>query len=389
MNNKNQETNSIIYSIWLIVFFLCAFGSIVVYSASMNGNNHSSVIFNKQLTYILAGMVLAGGIQFLNYKILYKRAVLIYILSIGTIFLLLTPLGVTVKGATRWLDIKIIQFQVAELVKIGVIIIMAYMVQLNAKHLNRIKLIVLMWVLGGIATLLLFVISNDLSSSLILLAITFGITFVYTTDVKVHLLTVFGVGSGAFLWIWNVWRELPSAAELEDTSFRVGRIAAWLDPERYAADQGYQTLQALYAIGHGGFFGQGLGKSTQKISAIPEAQNDMIFSILCEELGVFGAIVLILMYIYLLYLLYKATKVAKDYFGSALVTGVMLHIGVQALINISVNLNVIPNTGIGLPFISYGGTSVLALLFEIAMVASVIRHSGFDNQQRITKSKKK
>ena len=153
--------------------------------------------------------------------------------------------------------------------------------------------------------------------------------------------------------------------------FRGNRIRSWLDPESDPSDTGFQTLQGLYAIGSGGIWGKGLGQSMQKLNFLPEAQNDMIFSIICEELGLFGAVAIILMFIMLLWRMMIIANNAPDLFGAMLVVGVMGHIAVQAILNIAVVTATIPNTGISLPFISYGGSSVMFLLIEIGLVLSV------------------
>ena len=160
-------------------------------------------------------------------------------------------------------------------------------------------------------------------------------------------------------------------ASSEKLDFRGERILAWLDPEAYASGKGFQTLQALYAIGSGGIFGKGLGQSMQKLGFIPEAQNDMIFSIICEELGLFGAIAIILLFLLLIWRFMIVANNAPDLFGALLVVGVMGHIAIQVILNIAVVTNTIPNTGISLPFISYGGSSVMFLLIEIGLVLSV------------------
>lgn len=154
------------------------------------------------------------------------------------------------------------------------------------------------------------------------------------------------------------------------------RIQTWLNPENY--ENGYQTLQGLYAIGSGGLFGKGLGESIQKLGFVPEAQNDMIFSIVCEELGLFGAICVILMYILLLWRFILIATKAKDMFGSYLVIGIMTHIALQVILNIAVVTNTIPNTGITLPFISYGGTSMMILIAEMGVALSVSRDMQVD-----------
>ena len=140
---------------------------------------------------------------------------------------------------------------------------------------------------------------------------------------------------------------------------------------------GYQVMQSLYAIGSGGFFGKGLGNSAQKLGTIPEAQNDMIFSIVCEELGVFGGVLLILMFLYLLYRLFFIAQNAPDLYGTLVVSGIFAHIALQVILNICVVINLMPTTGITLPFVSYGGTSIMFLMMEIAIALSVSRRIRF------------
>jgi cell division protein FtsW len=156
------------------------------------------------------------------------------------------------------------------------------------------------------------------------------------------------------------------------SSYRGGRIEAWLHPET-AGDKGYQTMQGLYAIGSGKLFGKGLGGSLQKLGNVPESMNDMIFTIICEELGLFGAICVILLYILLIWRMMVIANNARDLFGALLVTGVMSHIAIQVILNIAVVTNTIPNTGVTLPFISYGGTSVVFLMSEMGLVLGVSR----------------
>ena len=159
-------------------------------------------------------------------------------------------------------------------------------------------------------------------------------------------------------------------------AYRLDRIKIWLNPEEY--EKGYQTLQGLYAIGSGGLFGKGLGESMQKLGFIPEAQNDMIFSVICEELGLFGAVCLILLYLLLIWRFMIIANNAADLYGALIVVGVMAHISIQVILNIAVVTNTIPNTGISLPFISYGGTSILFLLSEMGLALSVSRGIKFE-----------
>lgn len=167
----------------------------------------------------------------------------------------------------------------------------------------------------------------------------------------------------------------PIATALEKIGllkeYQLSRIFVWLEPEKYPSTGGYQVLQGLYAIGSGGLVGRGLGESIQKMGFVPEAQNDMIFSIICEELGLFGAVSVILIFLFMIYRFMLIADNAPDLFGALLVVGVMGHIAIQVILNIAVVTNTIPNTGITLPFISYGGTSVLFLMMEMGMVLSV------------------
>ena len=172
-------------------------------------------------------------------------------------------------------------------------------------------------------------------------------------------------GQGAFVLVFG--SSLASSSD-----FRLRRLAVWLNPEQYADSLGYQTLQGLYAIGSGGFFGKGLGNSAQKM-VIPEVQNDMILTVICEELGVFGVIVVLVLFGMLLYRIIFIAQNAPDMYGSLMVTGIFAHIALQVFLNIAVVTKMIPNTGVTLPFISYGGTSVLFLMAEMGIVLGVSR----------------
>lgn len=370
------------HMIWLSVIFLCGIGLIMVYSSSSyecassaKYNFDSTYFVKKQAQMMAVGFLLAFVAQYLNYKLLEYLAEIIYLVGIVLIVLLKTSLGVTVNGATRWLRIGI-QFQVAEVVKICVIIALAFLVvkcdrEAIGKKAWKVSLLIL--AAGGIQAFLLLKLSNDLSSAVIVLGITFIISFVCTKAVKLHIgLFVAGVG-GVIAYCYRIYCNMPDPAMIESVPFRTRRIAAWIDPERYADSAGYQILQSLYAIGRGGFTGKGLGQSIQKLGAIPEAQNDMIFSIICEELGVIGAGMILLLFFYLVNEIFRVSLECEDPFGRIIAMGVALHIGLQVVVNVAVNLNVMPNTGIALPFISYGGTAVALQLAEIGLVLSVER----------------
>ncbi len=375
-----KEENLHIRLIFALIL-LCSFGCLMVYSASSYicsqkemYDYNSMFMLKKQAGAMAAGFVLIFISLFINVSWLTEKlAKLIYLVGYGCIFLLLSPFKVTSHGATRWIRVMGVQFQVAEVVKISVIIILAYMIKKYARHISKPALTIRMWMAGGIPAILLFVISSDLSSSVVVLAITFGITFITNKTFKMHMGVLLTAISVVTAYVISIANNMPTPEELGKVSFRVGRIAAWIDPERYASDQGFQTLNSLYVMGSSGLLGSGIGNSVMKKGPIPEPQNDMIFAIIVEELGMFGACALIFLYMYLLYLLLRVILKRNVLYESTVVLGVMIHIGVQAFFNIAVTLNLLPNTGIGLPFISYGGTSILCLMAEMALVCSIAK----------------
>ncbi len=382
------------YMLWIALIFLCAYGAMMVFSAtayqcgiSEKFDYDSFHFVKRQVMFMLGGFVAILALQFVDYRILKHFAVLLYISGIVSIFLLKTPLGVSANGATRWVNLPGIgQFQVSEWVKVCVIIFLAYLIDRNRKYLSSTKLTLYLWIAGAIPTALLFEISNDLSSSAVVIGICFIMSFISTRTEKLHMIVFLAIVAVVIMYVWNIWKHMPTPEELNEMPFRVGRIAAWLDPDRYAATQGHQTLQGLYAIGRGGVFGKGLGGSIQKLGQIPEAENDMIFSVICEELGIIGALVLIYLFGYLIYQIARVMLSAPDLFGGMLNLGVFAHLTLQSIFNICVNLAILPNTGIPLPFISYGGTSVFFLLAcEMAIVFSVERRIGQDTKPKARK----
>ena len=218
--------------------------------------------------------------------------------------------------------------------------------------------------------IMVYGITSNLSSAVIILGIAFLMLFVATPGYRRFFLII----GGGVSFVAVIVYAISKASYSSGMNYRFARVLAWLDPEAYASGKGFQTLQALYAIGSGGVFGKGLGQSMQKMGFIPEAQNDMIFSIICEELGLFGAIAVIMMFVLLIWRLMIIANNAPDLFGALLVVGVMGHISIQVILNIAVVTNVIPNTGITLPFISYGGSAVLLQLVEIGIVLNVARN---------------
>jgi cell division protein FtsW len=286
------------------------------------------------------------------------------------ILLVLTPLGVERNNARRWIEVFGTSLQVVEVAKIGMIIFLASLIcQMGKQQIGTFKGI--FFVLGTALPICLMVwrITSNMSSAIIIFGIAFLMVFVASPDYKKFaIITVVGI----IIVIITVY-GIINASNSANMDFRSERVLAWLDPEAHASDKGFQTLQALYAIGSGGILGKGLGQSMQKLGFLPEAQNDMIFSIICEELGLFGAIAIMLMFLLLIWRFMVVANNSSDLFGALLVVGVMGHIAIQVILNIAVVTNTIPNTGISLPFISYGGSSAVFLLIEIGLVLSVAR----------------
>ena len=260
------------------------------------------------------------------------------------------------NGSKRWLSFGPFSFQPSEFAKIAVILFLAYMIVKNGTKMKKMKVLLLIMI--SILPIVGLVGASNLSTAIIILGI--GVVLVFVASPLYAQFVWLGVTGIGFLTIF-----------LAVESYRLERLAIWRNPEQY--EKGYQTLQGLYAIGSGGLFGRGLGNSVQKLGFVPEAQNDMIFSIVCEEWGLVGASFLILLFLILIWRFFVIATQARDLFGSLIATGAMAHMMIQVILNIAVVTNTIPNTGITLPFVSYGGTSVMFLLLEMGLVLSVSR----------------
>ncbi|MBO5551201.1 MAG: cell division protein FtsW [Lachnospiraceae bacterium] len=366
--SHGQADRSLIF----IVLFLVVFGLIMIYSASaysaVRAGRKADYYLMSQLRATLIGLMAMLGISTIEYHILRRFAWPAYFVSLLLIALVLTPLGMTINGARRWLNLGI-SLQPAEVVKVGVIVFFSAYVCGNLRRVQHINGIIKTIILAAVPALMVYSITDNLSSAIIIFAIVYIMLFIASPKSAPYIILALVFFALAALLVYVIAHNIIPA----ELSYRLGRIKAWLDPEAYASSRGFQTLQALYSIGSGGTLGKGLGQSTQKLGFVPEAQNDMIFSIICEELGMFGALAVILLFIMLIYHLLMIATNAPDLFGSLLVTGVMTHFALQVVLNIAVVTNTLPNTGITLPFISYGGSSSVFLLTEIGIALSVSR----------------
>ena len=339
------------YSLLAVVILLTCFGLIMLYSTSAymaEVRYGDDMYFFKKQAFISAGcIVVMILISKIDYHILTKFVTVLYAAAFILMALVrFTPLGVVVNGAKRWLKIGI-QFQPSEIAKIAVIVCLPYMIIKMGRQVQTLKACMILGLAGVVLAGGAYIFTDNLSTAIIIFGITAGLIFVAHPKVKPFLL----IGAVGVVLILGLVLFLYATVDPEtNENFRIGRILVWLHPEDFADGDGYQTLQALYAIGSGGFLGRGLGNSIQKLGSVPEAQNDMIFSIVCEELGIAGGIMVLLLFSYLLYRLFFIAQNAPDMFGSLMVSGVFIHISLQVIFNIAVVVNMMPNTGVTLPF---------------------------------------
>ena len=364
------------YSLIFIVLFLLAFGLVMLYSTSSYEAalkyGDSAFYLKKQMFATIIGLVGMLLTAVFPYTVWKKFAWPAFGVAIALIIAII-PFGTEAGGAKRWIYFGPISVQPAEIAKVAVIMVTAVLIERIGRRIRTWRWMIAVMIPSGILGVMIWKITNNMSSAIVVMAIAAVMVFVASPDYKRFVfLGVLVVGAAA-LWIFITLQRAKDPAAMAGLDFRGNRILAWLDPQSYAGDTAFQTLQALYAIGSGGVFGKGLGQSMQKLGYIPEAQNDMIFSIVCEELGLFGAICIILMFVMLIWRFMIIANNCEDLFGALLVVGVMGHYAVQVILNIAVVTNTIPNTGVTLPFISYGGTSVLFLLVEVGLVLSVAR----------------
>ena len=297
-----------------------------------------------------------------DYRVLVKGAPFFYLASLGLSTAVLFA-GREINGSRRWLALGPLSFQPSEFAKVAVILFLAWVVQRSRSRTDSFRFMFL--ILGSILPIAALVGSNNLSTAVIILAV--AMITIFVSNPRYLPFLWMGGAAAAFLAVF-----------LSVESYRLERLAVWRNPEAY--EKGFQTIQGLYAIGSGGIFGKGLGNSLQKLGFVPEAQNDMIFSIICEETGLTGALLLMLVFALVIWRLMVIATHARDLTGALLAAGIMSHIAVQVVLNIAVVTNTIPNTGITLPFISYGGTSVVFLLAEMGLALSVSRTANFYGQ---------
>ena len=352
-NYSKYDYMLIVLALGIAIFGVCMINSAGIYNALLLGAPLRFV--KSQIAGLLAGCAMMIFVAAFDYHILIRNVFgkngnikVVHILYAVALIMQVAVLfiGVDYNGARRWLRFGFIQFQPSEITKIVVIIFISYVAYINRSIFDTFR--GFLRVMLFIAPLIAVIAKENLSSAIVVAGISVGMCFIASNK------------NGYFI--------VCVMAMIGDP-FRMERIQIWLNVE--TNENAHQIKQGLYAIATGGLFGNGVGNSVQKLGYIPEAYNDMIFSVICEELGVVGATVLIIAFIVLFWKVIRIGYGASDIFGTMLCSGVMLQLSIQVVINVAVVTNSIPSTGIPLPFISYGGTSAMIMMAEMGIVLGV------------------
>ncbi|MBR4910636.1 MAG: cell division protein FtsW [Clostridia bacterium] len=351
--------------ILLTVGLVMLFSASYAYSYEYYGNSYLFIL--KQAGFGLIGIVIMFALSHVDYHIFRRFTWVVYFVTIGMLVILLAfPPMVKGMDVKRWLVIGSFNFQPSEVAKFAIILLFSSLIAANQKQMGSFKFVsVLVGLLGAVCVLVAF--EPHLSATVLIFLI--GITIMIIGGLKLRYILI-GLGIGA--------AGIFVAIATNVISYGSDRIRYWLNPWLDAKGKGFQTIQSLLAIGSGGVWGRGIGQSRQKYLWVPEPHNDFIFSIVCEELGLIGAAVIIVLFALLVWRGFNVAMHAPDRFGAFLVIGLTFQVGLQAMLNIWVVTNTLPNTGISLPFFSYGGTSLIILLAEMGIVLSVSRMSSME-----------
>jgi cell division protein FtsW len=348
---------------------LAVFGAMMVYSASAmfslkeSENGTQYTYFYKQIGFTVIGLITMFAVSRLDYHFFQKPWVVTFIVA-GTILLLFAVFFFSpINGARRWIRFGGFSFQPSELAKLALPVFLAFYLTKKEDLVGDLKQVVIPCVIALAALGGLVFAEKDLGTTIVLCAIFSAVYFAAGARL-VHIGSVAGI------------LGLIGAAAIFFAPWRVARLMAFMDPYKYSDDEGYQVVQSLYAIGSGGVFGEGFAKGHQKLFYLPYPYSDFIFSVVGEELGLIGTLAVVAAFGLLLWRGARAALMAPDRFGTLLGIGVITGIIVQALFNISVVISILPAKGIPLPFISYGGSSVVVTLIGVGILLSISRFGG-------------
>ncbi|HIY25888.1 MAG TPA: putative lipid II flippase FtsW [Candidatus Acutalibacter pullistercoris] len=365
--------------LFLLIIVLLAIGLVMLFSASYAyayyNEGSSYAYISRQAMFAGAGVMFMLLISTFDYHHYHKFAWIVLGIAIALLGLVLVFKAAGLKQfapnegtAYRWLQFGPVSFQPSELAKFAVILIFAHLISQNLDKMNTFRYGVAPFVLilGAVGGLIFL--ENHLSATLIILVLGAILMFVGGTQPRWFVLGGIVLGAALLYML------------LGGDSYQSSRVDIWLDPwsEELDPDLTWQTRQSLYAIGSGGFLGVGLGQSRQKYLWLPEPQNDFIFAVICEELGMLGALVIMVLFGLLVWRGVYVSLHARDKFGMLLGLGITFQVGLQAVLNICVVTNTIPNTGIALPFFSYGGTALMVLLAEMGVLLNISRSSNVE-----------
>lgn len=362
-----RKKGRIDYKILFVTVVLIIIGYVMVFSSSwpyaVRLGHKPSHFITRQIIFSIVGFVGMYFVSRINYKVYKKYATLIYISTVILSILVLFVGDEQTYNAKRWIDIGPATIMPSDFLKIGTIFIIAWYISGNYKKINTfangfVPMVIISFVSGYLVYK-----QPDLSTTLVILALIISMFVIAGIDLKYLMVSIMAVLGVAGLGIFK-------SSSLYS---RQSRIEAWINPLKDFSNKGWQLAQSLFAISYGGFFGVGIGRSRHKFSYLSEAHNDFIFAIISEELGFLGALVVVLLYVYLIFLGMQLAFKLKDIFAKFLVIGIMLLLGIQSFTNISVALGLIPPTGLTLPFISYGGSSLIVYMLLIGIVLNVSR----------------
>lgn len=373
-NNEKDTKNNLDFGMLITIIILLCAGIVMVASASsyyaLSNYNNSNYFLVRQLFFGIIGFIFMIIISNIDYKRYKKWGYLFYIICLVLLVLVLTPLGQTRNGAKRWLGFGALVFQPSEIMKIGLVIGMSTYLSLNYKKLTSFKGYIIPILMLLLVVVVMFM-QKHLSGTIVMFVAACSIIFVSGIKVKARYIIAGVIAVAAML---AVFIFMPSGDSTESSgSFRLDRIVSFLNPEEDIKGGNWQAAQSLYAIGSGGIFGRGLGQSRQKYLWLPEAQNDFIFSVLGEELGLVGTVTVLALFSFFIYRGYRIAITARDMYGSLLATGITSAFALQILVNIAVVTCTVPVTGMPLPFFSYGGTALFINLCAMGILLNISR----------------